>query len=84
MTLHTTPEGTLKAFADHGEVHTVLPGDGGDSDGIIAELATAGISVDALAAQLQDARAKSFVSSWNEWMAFIASKRTALNQTGAR
>lgn len=84
FTVNTMPEGTLKAFADHGEVDTVLPDDGGDSDEVIGEFAKAGISVDALAAQLQDEGAKSFVSSWNELMAGIASKRAALNQTAAR
>jgi transaldolase len=78
------PEGTLKAFADHGEVDTVLPDDGGDSDEVIGEFAKAGISVDALGAQLQDEGAKSVVSSWNELMAGIASKRAALTQTVAR
>jgi transaldolase len=84
LTVNTMPEGTLKAFADHGEVDTVLPDDGGDSDEVIGEFAKAGISVDELAGQLQDEGAKSFVSSWNELMAGIASKRAALTQTVAR
>jgi transaldolase len=77
---YTMPEGTLKAFADHGEVHTVLPEGGGDSGEVIAEFAKTGISVDTLAMQLQDEGAKSFVSSWTELMTGIASKRAALNQ----
>jgi hypothetical protein len=82
--LPSMPEGTLKAFADHGEVDTVLPDDGGDSDEVIGEFAKAGISVDALGAQLQDEEVKSVVSSWNELMAGIASKRAALNETVAK
>ena len=46
----------------------------------MAQFATAGIDVDALAAQLQDEGAKSFVNSWNELMAVIASKSAALKK----
>ena len=42
------------------------------------EFAKAGVDVDALAAQLQDEGAKSFVKSWNELLAVIASKSAAL------
>jgi transaldolase len=74
------PEGTLKAFADHGEIGSVLPVDGGDGEEIIGKFARAGIDVAALAAQLQDEGAKSFVSSWNELMAVITSKSVALTR----
>ena len=82
FTIDTIPEGTLKAFADHGEVGPLLPADGGDCEEILAEFAAAGIDVDALAAQLQDEGAKSFVKSWNELMASIASKGEALKDAG--
>jgi transaldolase len=61
-----------------------LPDDGGDSDEVIEEFAMAGISVDTLAAQLQDEGTRSFVSSWNELIAGIASRRAALSQVVAR
>jgi transaldolase len=77
------PEGTLKAFADHGEVDTVLPDDGGDSNDVIEEFTKAGFSVDALAAQLQDEGTRSFVSSWNDLIAGIGSKRAALSKVAA-
>ncbi len=72
------PEGTLKALADHGEIGQMLPSDGGDCEATLAEFAKAGIDVDALAAQLQDEGAKSFVKSWNELMAVIAAKTASL------
>ncbi|HTO48952.1 MAG TPA: transaldolase [Burkholderiales bacterium] len=78
LTVNTMPEGTLKAFADHGEVGAVMPPDGGDCESVIAAQAKAGIDVDALAAQLQDEGAKAFVKSWNELMRVIASKSEAL------
>ena len=78
FTVNTMPEGTLKALADHGELGALLPADGGDCEAVLAQFAKAGIDVDALAAQLQDEGAKSFVKSWNELMAVIASKSAAL------
>jgi transaldolase len=47
---------------------------------VLAEFTKAGINVDSLAAQLQDEGAKSFVKSWNELLAVIASKSAALKQ----
>jgi len=84
FTVNTMPEGTLKALADHGELGTLLQADGGDSDEVIGEFAKAGIDVDVVAAQLQDEGAKSFVNSWNDLMAVITSKRTALKEATAR
>jgi transaldolase len=82
FTVNTIPEGTLKALAEHGEVGPLLPVDGGDCEAVLAEFARAGIDVDALAAQLQDDGAKSFVKSWNELLAVIASKSADLAKAG--
>ena len=78
FTVNTMPEGTLKALADHGELGTILPADGGDCEDVLAQFAKAGIDADVLAAQLQDEGAKSFVKSWHELMAVITSKSAAL------
>jgi transaldolase len=78
FTVNTMPEGTLKAFAAHGEIGPMLPADGGDCEVVLAQFAEAGIDIDALAALLQDEGAKSFVKSWDELMAVIASKCAAL------
>jgi transaldolase len=80
FTVNTMPEGTLKALAEHSELGTILPADGGDCEEVLAQFAKAGIDVDALAGQLQDEGAKSFVKSWNELMAVIASKSAALKK----
>jgi len=74
FTVNTMPEGTLNAFYDHGELGASLPTDGGDSETVLAAFAQAKVNVDALAAQLQDEGAKSFVKSWNDLLAVIASK----------
>jgi transaldolase len=83
LTVNTMPEATLKALADHGELGTILPADGGDCEEVLALFAKAGIDVDSLAAQLQDEGAKSFVNSWNELMAVIGAKSTALKMAVA-
>jgi transaldolase len=78
FTVNTMPEGTLKALADHGALGEMLPADGGDCEEVLARFASAGIDVDALASQLQDEGAKSFVNSWQELMGVIAGKSAAL------
>jgi transaldolase len=81
FTVNTMPEGTLKAFADHGDPGPMMAPDGGNCEAVLAEFAKAGINVDALAAQLQEEGAKSFVKSWNDLLAVIASKNDALKKT---
>jgi transaldolase len=78
FTVNTMPEATLKALADHGELGAILPPDGGDCEEVLAQFASAGIDVNALAAQLQDDGAKSFVKSWEDLMAVITSKSAEL------
>jgi transaldolase len=80
FTVNTMPEGTLKALADHGAIGEMLPADGGDCEEVLARFSRAGIDVDALAAQLQDEGAKSFVGSWQELMGVIAGKSAALTK----
>jgi transaldolase len=84
LTVNTMPEGTLKAFADHGEVNGILPANGGDCEAVLAQFGKAGIDLNALATRLQDEGAASFVKSWNELMAVIVSKSAALQKAGSR
>jgi transaldolase len=78
LTVNTMPEGTLKAFADHGEVGSELRADGGDSEKVLGEFGKASVDLDALAAKLQDEGAASFVASWNNLLSVIASKGSSL------
>ncbi len=80
FTVNTMPEGTLKALADHGEIGLIMAADGGDCEMVLDRFAQAGVNVDSLAARLQDKGAKSFVESWNELLAVIASKSAALKR----
>lgn len=82
FTVNTMPEGTLKALARHTELGALLPADGGDCEEVLAQFTKAGIDVNALAAQLQDEGAKSFVKSWNDLMTVITSKEADLKPRG--
>jgi transaldolase len=80
FTVNTMPEATLNAFADHGELDGTMRADGGDCERVLARFAKAGIDIDALAAQLQDEGAKSFVKSWDDLMGVITVKSAALKK----
>jgi transaldolase len=84
FTINTVPEATLKAIADHGKVEKAMPEDGGDSENVLAQFAKAGIDVAALAAQLQDEGAQSFVDSWHDLMGVISSKSETLQHASRR
>ena len=77
-TIDTIPEKTLKAFADHGKINAVMAENGGDAEAMLARFASAGVDIDALAAQLQLDGAASFVKSWQELLQRIADKSVAL------
>ena len=65
-------ENTLRAFADHGEVH------GRDGEAGLAQFATIRINAGVLATNLQDEGPVSFVNSWNDLMNVIEAKSAAL------
>jgi transaldolase len=80
FTVNTVPEATLNALADHGDIDATLPTRSRYCDEVLAKFAKAGIDTEVLAAQLQDEGAKSFVKSWKELLACIASKSAALKK----
>ncbi|MGH7942232.1 MAG: transaldolase [Limisphaerales bacterium] len=79
-TVNTMPEGTLNALADHGEISHIMPAGGGPHEDILRQFNKAGINIDALAAQLQDEGAKSFVKSWNDLMEVLVSRTESLKR----
>jgi len=82
FTINTMPEETLKALAKHTDLGPLLPADGGDCEEVLAQFAKAGIDVDAMAAQLQDEGAKSFVKSWTDLLTVIQSREADLKSKG--
>ncbi|MDO8313094.1 MAG: transaldolase [Sideroxyarcus sp.] len=73
-TINTTPEKTLLAFADHGELRGIMAEDSGDAEAVLTRFALASIDIDTLATQLQHDGAQSFVKSWETLMQRIADK----------
>jgi transaldolase len=82
FTINTMPEKTLNAFADHGQVRTLMPTDGGDAEQILSAFARAGIDHDTLAVKLQSNGAESFDTSWHSLLTSIAAKHEKLTATG--
>jgi transaldolase len=74
-TINSLPEKTLRAFADHGRVDHRMPKNGWDSTRVLADVARAGIDVNALAEELQTEGADAFVKSWRALMDEIKRKR---------
>lgn len=79
-TINTMPDKTLRAFADHGQLHGVLADDGGDADAVLAQITAAGVDIDALALKLQRDGAEAFVKSWQQLLQRIADKASALDK----
>ena len=77
-TIDTMPDKTLLAFADHGTVGSAMRTDGGDAEQVLARFADAGVDIDALAQQLQQEGAASFVKSWKQLLQRIAEKSERL------
>ena len=53
FTVNTMPDGTLKAFVDHGEIGEALRPDGGESEKVLAAFTKAGVDIGALTGHLQ-------------------------------
>jgi transaldolase len=81
-TVNTMPEKTLLALADHGDIGTTLPHDGGDAEEVLDQFTQAGVDLDALATKLQQDGAAAFVKSWDELLACIAEKSVQLKKAG--
>ncbi|WP_266182677.1 transaldolase [Dyella humicola] len=77
-TVDTMPEKTLLAFGQHGSLKGVMAEDGGDATRVLATYTKAGIDLNALASQLQQDGAKSFVASWQQLLQRIADKTAEL------
>jgi transaldolase len=77
LTVNTMPESTLKAFAEHGELDAEWSTNGKSNERILNDFRRAGIDLDALAVQLQDEGAASFIAAWNDLLSVIAAKSSS-------
>jgi transaldolase len=76
LTINTVPEGTLKAFAHHGELGEEWNADEEAGEFVLSLYSEAGVDTNALSKRLQDEGAAAFVASWKDLLSVIASKGT--------
>ena len=77
-TVNTMPDGTLKAFFDHGVLDGPLPVDGAPSKAILDRITAAGVDLGKAGEELQVEGARKFDESWHALLADIAGKTSAL------
>jgi hypothetical protein len=70
----------VKVLAGHAGFGPLLAPDAGNCENVLAKFIKAGIGADGLAAALRNEAARSFVESWNDLIAAIASKSATLNE----
>lgn len=76
-TVNTMPEGTLDAFADHGEPHgDAVTGTADAAREVFSALAEVGIDVDDVYQTLEDDGVKKFDDSWQELTATVSDQLT--------
>ena len=77
-TIDTVPEKTLLAFADHGDPIELMAPDYAAAEACVAEVAAAGVDVDALGESLQRQGARAFEADWASLLEAIDAKASAL------
>src|SRR5450631_4239405 len=81
-TVNTVPPATLDAFRDHGTPRDSLEENIGDARGVLAELETSGISLDAITADLVKDGVKLFADAADKLYGAVAHKRAAVLGAG--
>jgi transaldolase len=72
--VNTMPEGTLHAFADHGEIGAPLGTDASAAEQTLSDAQAAGIDIDSLTAALEHEGVRSFCDSYQQLIACIETK----------
>lgn len=77
-TVNTMPRPTITAFLDHGVVARTVDQDVAAARQVMADLAEAGIDLDAITAKLEEDGIVSFTDSYNALLAGVEAKRSQL------
>src|SRR3954453_18194557 len=77
-TINTVPPATLDAFRDHGKLRDSLEENIDDAKGVLAGLAQAGVSLDAITADLVKDGVKQFADAADKLYGAVAHKRAAV------
>jgi transaldolase len=76
--VNTMPEHTLRAFADHGHVAPTLDRNPAEAQQILADVAGAGVDLEAVTVELEREGVQSFCDSYHQLLGCIESKLGAL------
>jgi transaldolase len=77
-TVNTMPEKTITAFLDHGSTERAVDKDIDQSRQLMADLADAGIDIDAVTHQLEEEGIASFIKSFESLLDGVEAKRSQL------
>jgi len=77
-TVNTMPEKTIAAFLDHGSTERAVDKDIDQAQKLMADLADAGIDIDAVTHQLEEEGIASFVKSFESLLDGVEAKRSQL------
>ena len=78
FTINSMPESTLKAYADHGQLGSIMGADGGTCEEMLRRFNAAGIEFEELAERLQAEGVENFIRAWEGLMEVIKSKGSHL------
>jgi transaldolase len=79
-TVNTMPVPTIEAFLDHGTVARTVDSDFAAAHDVVARLEALGISLDGITAKLEADGISSFMTSYDDLLAGVESKRSQLAQ----
>jgi len=77
-TVNTAPVPTIEAFLDHGKVARTVDADLAGAHAVLEDLATVGLSIDEITAQLEEEGIATFITSYDGLLSDVESKRAAL------
>jgi transaldolase/glucose-6-phosphate isomerase len=77
-TVNTVPPATLDAFRDHGQLRDTLEDNVSEAEHVLAELAKAGISLDAITDKLVDEGVQLFAEAADKLLGAVAHKRATI------
>jgi transaldolase len=79
-TVNTMPRATIKAFLDHGMVRRTVDQHLDEAHKQMQDLAAVGIDIDQVTSQLEDEGIEKFIKSYDELLAGVEQKRSAMER----
>ena len=83
-TVNTLPDATLEAFEDHGSIESTLTAGLDEAVEVLERLATVGVDLASVAAQLEDEGVAAFAKSFDELLEVLVDKADSLRPASRR